>query len=395
MPDLNGLHRHIQAARSGNGTSRRRAIQSLSQQEEQRWTGLPSEVIHPLVEALQQQLLEATNQQVFRQELVILLGNLGVHSEPAIPQLIELLQDRMPDRIRSEAATALGKIGMQARKHAGQSIRIALVALWRSPNHTKYLHVRAAAALCRLKCDVPGLSSFLTSTVVADQDFALRVSAAEVLAWCSKDEVDVIPALLTAALTDKSEEVCQTAEASLDQLRLSRKKSIQLCARQLGTSLYAETALKSSGQLAVACLVEVLRKGDPKTREKALRILGNLGELAQAATPEVTKALHDKDPNNRLAAAKSLWNITKKSDDAVPVLIGLLKGKESKGEGDLESRRRFLQTVIEALRRIGSAAHDAIPALVAKTKDRNRLVSESAIRALRQIAPTLPNGAFW
>jgi HEAT repeat protein len=393
MTDENELHRHIQAARSGDAASRRRAIHTLSQLEEQRWSGAASEEIHPLVESLQQQLLEATNQRVLRQELVVLLGNLGTHSKPAIPQLIELLQDGIPDRIRAEAATALGKIGKEARNHADQRVQAALVALWLSPDHTKELHVRVAYSLCRLKIDATGLPSFLTSTLVADQNFALRLSAAEILAWCSKNEVDVVPALLTAALTDKCEEVSQRAETSLNELHLSRGQSILLCARQLGSSLYAETALRNSGEPAVSSLVEALRKGDLQTREKALRILGNLGELAQAATQEVTKALHDKNHDIRLAAAKALWNITKNAEGVVPSLVDLLKGKLALDQGADEARRRFLQTVIEALRRIGPPAQDAIPALIEKTKDKNRPVRESALGALKHIAPTLPNGA--
>ena len=52
-----------------------------------------------------------------------------------------------------------------------------------------------------------------------------------------------------------------------------------------------------------------------------------------------------------------------------------------------------LQTVIEALRRIGPPGKAAIPALMAKTKDKNRLVSESAISALKVIAPDVANEA--
>jgi HEAT repeat protein len=387
MLELTGLHKHIQAVLSGDGTSRRQAILYLKQQEEERWADASTEVIHPLVEALQQQLVGTTKQPVFRQEVATLLGNLGPHSEAAIPQLIELLQDGIPDRIRGSATIALGKIGKETKNHTHQKVRTALVALWLSPGHTKYIHVRVANALCRLKVEAIGLVRFLTSTVVADQDCALRIAAAEVLAWRGKNEFDVVPALLTAALTDKSEEVRQAAEASLEQLRLSRQKCVDLCAKQLGESLHAETALRSSGELAVSGLIKALRTGEIKTREQALRTLGSLGELGQAAIPEITKALQDRDQHIRLAGAKSLWNITKKADGAVPALVGLLNGKQAAPQGADEARRRFLQTVIEALRRIGPSAQEAIPALIEKAKDKNRLVSESAIGALKQIAP--------
>jgi HEAT repeat protein len=388
MLQSNGLHKHIQAVLSGDGTSRRQAILYLKEQEEQHWAGAASEVIHPLVQALQQQLLGTTKQPVFRQEVATLLGNLGPHSEPAIPELIELLQDGIPDRIRGSATIALGKIGKEAKNHSGQKVRNALVALWLAPGHTKYVHVRVANALCRMKVDASGLLTFLTTTVVADQDCALRISAAEVLAWRGKNEFDVVPALLTAALTDKSDEVRQAAEASLDRLGLSRKKCIDLCAKQLGESVHAETALRSCGELAVSGLIKALQSEETKTREKALRTLGGLGELAQAATAEITKALQDRDLFIRLAAAKSLWNITKKADVAVPALVDLLNRKQAAARDADETRRRFLQTVMEALRRIGPFAQEAIPALIEKTKDKNRMISESALSALKQIAPT-------
>src|SRR5262249_42733884 len=75
--------------------------------------------------------------------------------------------------------------------------------------------------------------------LAANQDASLRTAAAEALAWCNKNEPDVVPALLSAALNDRREEVRQRAQASLDQLRLSHKKAIQLCVKQLKESPYA------------------------------------------------------------------------------------------------------------------------------------------------------------
>src|SRR5438552_7949968 len=46
-----------------------------------------------------------------------------------------------------------------------------------------------------------------TTLFRSNQDSALRQSAAEALAWCDKNAVDVVPALLTAALHDKDEKV--------------------------------------------------------------------------------------------------------------------------------------------------------------------------------------------
>jgi len=75
-------------------------------------------------------------------------------------------------------------------------------------------------------------------------------------------------------------------------------------------------------------------------------------------------------------------------DLAVPVLVTLLKEKPPVDDDAGEARRMFLQTTIEALWRIGPPASAAVPALQRMTKEKNRLVSESAIEALKKIQPT-------
>lgn len=391
MLDLGKLRHHTQALDKGDDTARRQAVLSLKDHDAKEWATAPPDVMDPLIASLQQQLRSETKQTFIRKEVVTILGNMGLHSEPAMPQLIELLQEGKPEGIREAAAAALGTIG-RALIDSGcsdQKVRTALSVLWLSPTHSRISQVQVAIALCKLKIDAPGLLRFLTSTLMANQDASLRKSAAEALAWCGKNEVDVVPALLTAALNDKDDKVRQIAEAGLLQLNLSHEKASHLCSKQLKDSSYAETALRNCGQLAVPALIEALGMDDSETRQKAARTLGCLGELAAEAVPALTRALHDKNLDFRLAAAKGLWNITKKAELVVPVLVDLL---EEKGAATLEAsepRRRFLQTVIEALSRMGPLAKSAMSALTKKTKDKNRLISESALSALKGIAPSL------
>ena len=61
--------------------------------------------------------------------------------------------------------------------------------------------------------------------------------------------------------------------------------------------------------------------------------------------------LRDTDVEVRLAAAKSLWNITKTAAAVVPTMIELLKVKETADLEAAETRRRFIQSVMEALGR--------------------------------------------
>lgn len=411
MLDLRQLHNDIEVLESGTENSRRQTLQALRGHDPKEWAAVPVKVVQALVESLQQCLAGEMKQNFIRQEIVGLLGNIGRGAEPAIPQLIDMLQAGIADGIREGAALALGKIGKESRAAvdplinllssgrptlvvrairalgeigcADLKVRTALTEQWQSPQ-SQNGQVQAAIALCKLHVQVAGLLRFLTSTLTANQDAALRMSAAEGLAWCPKDESEVVPALLAAAVNDKNEEVRQRAQASLDQLRLSQKRTMQICSRQLQDSPYAETALRHSGQLGVPALIEALGAKESVIKEKAARILGSLGELAAAAVPELSKALRDRDAEMRLAAAKGLWNITKNADDVVPVLVDLLKDGAAAHNAD-DSRRRFLQTVMEALQRIGPPAKAAIPALTGKTRDKNRLVSESALSALKEI----------
>src|SRR4029079_8262947 len=115
--------------------------------------------------------------------------------------------------------------------------------------------------------------------------------------------------------------------------------------------------------MAIPALIDALDTDEPAAREKAARTLGGMGEAAAAAVPALTATLKDKHMEVRLAAAKALWNITKNADVVVPVMIELLRGKWSTAPDVSEERRRFLQSVIESLCRIGPPAQAAAAAL--------------------------------
>lgn len=421
MLDQGQLRQKIQAIKSGNENSRRDAILALKAVERADWDHFTNEPIRGVVDVLRHQIPKSqengTKPPLFRQEVVTILGNIGPRAEPALPQLVELLSDGVPDGIREATATALGKIGKEARVAidrliailnsncrialadrvaralgdigcADQRVKTALTNLWLIPVHSHSNQVQVAIALCKLRIEARGLLKYLTATLVSSRDSSLRKSAAEALAWCSKTDLDVVPAL-TAALHDEDEEVRKLAERAMNTLRLTPPKAIQLCAQQLKDSAHAETALRKSGQAAVPALIEALDSKEPLAREKASRTLGSIGELANEAAPALEYVLRDKQLEVRLAAAKGLWNVSKKGDAVVPVLAELLTGKTFPNPDAPDARRVFYQSVIEALCRIGQSAKAAIPALTRKAKDENRLIRESAQRALREIGPPL------
>jgi HEAT repeat protein len=419
MLDIRQLDKHILALDNGDDTLRREALQSLRHHDEQEWATAPIEASHSVVKVLKGQLLNGIKHPFAQKDVATILGNIGTRSKSALPQLIELLHEGVPDPVRQAAVTALGKIGKEARVAVDELVRLlatsrpplsaqaihalgnigcadgrvrsVLVNLWLSPQQLQSGKVQVAIALCKLHIAAQNLLRTVTGTLLGNQEICLRKAAAEALAWCSKNETDVVPALLTASLSDTKEEVRQLAQAGLDRMRLSHEKAIHLCCRQLGDSSYAEVALRKSGALAVPALIEALGSEEPAIRVKAARTLGCVGEAGAEAAPALTTALHDNDLDVRLAAVKGLWNITKTADVVVPALVDLLKVKRA---GDLEAgetRRRFLQTIMEALRRIGPPATAAVSALTAMTKDSNRHIRECALSALQMIAPPVAN----
>ena len=415
MLDQGTVQKHIKELEKGGEASRRQALQFLKHIERSEWDTAPPSVLQSLVASLQQQLLGETTHPWIQREVATILGNLGRHSKTAVEQLIRLLQDGIPDSVREPVVKALGQFGAEAKGAvdglivlskgrtnlaihavcalseigcADHRVRSALVDLWLLGAQSQNGQGQLAIALCKLRIDAKGLLDFLVSNLASNQSHAIRKAAAEALAWHNKDEVDVVPALLAASLNDGTEEVRQAAQAALNQLHVTHEKAIQLCVKRLKDSSCAETALRKSGQLAVPALVKALDSEETTTRVKAIQILAYLGELAAMAVPALRKALHDKNSDIRLAAAKGLWKITNKADLAVPVLVQLLEEKRPADGNGSESRRQYLQTVIEALWRIGPPAAAAVPALRSKTRDANRLIGESAANAIGRIAPS-------
>jgi HEAT repeat protein len=416
MLDSRQLHKYILALDNGDDVLRRGALQSLRQHNEQEWSAAPVEISHSIVKALTRQLLNGTRAPFIRREAATVLGNIGSRSRSALPQLIELLRDGVPDPVREGAATALGKIGKQARSavdplvrlltnsrpaltdqvvralgnigRADDNVRSALISLWPSPTQLHSGNAQVAIALCKLRIAARNLVAAVANTLVTNHDVRLRKAAAEALAWCVKDETDAVPVLLSASLADTDEQVRHLARAGLDRMRLSHEEAIHLCSEQLEESIHAEGALRKSGRLAVPALIAALGAKKAVTRLKAARILGCLGEVAAEAAPALSAALYDKDLDVRLAAVKGLWNVTKTADVVVTTLVDLLERARVAGRVAGEVRRSYLQTVMEALSRVGLSATAAVSALTAATRDSDRHVRESALSALQAIAPT-------
>jgi HEAT repeat protein len=419
MLNVRQLRGHIETLNSGDEPARREAIAALKEHDSQFWAEAPSDIVQPLVKVLKRRLGQADNLNGakayprFRQDAATVLGKIGGPAQVVVPELTGLLAKGVPDCIREAAATALGSIGKPSRPAIGallemldpdcrvqlaacvaralgdigtadQHVKAALLQLWALPIRCENSRFQVAIALCKLHCDANGLIETLTNTLAASGKSFARLAAAEALSWCNKETPGVVPAFLVA-LHDEDEQVRAVAAKALQHWHLSEARAITMCCQQLPDCALARTALRKSGADAISALVGTLDSKNPDVREQAAQTIGAIGEPAAPAAKALAAVLKDKDGAVRLAAAKALWNITKQPDLVVPVLASLLKGNGIPPADAGELRRRFLQTVIEALGRIGPVAKNALPALKATMKDDNRLIRESAERALKAI----------
>lgn len=418
---MNRTKKHIDALNANDDATRWEGVRTLKALDASHWDAATADEVHALVEALCQQLprrSESSGARLpthLRRDVAFILGKLGERAADSVTTLMELLKEDEPEGIREAAATALGDLGAVARPaipgllavltpncrvplavrvacalgEIGGSdarVRSALSDLWRSTVSRPITQIQISLPLCKLKVDAPGLLPTLAAGAVAGPNASHRVSACESLAWCCKTQLSVLPAL-TAATHDEDELVRKAATAALEKLGVSLPKAIQACVKQLKDCPHSVTALRRTGVLGVTGLIKALEDDEPSVRESAAKILSSIGEPAVQAAPALLKTLRDRCSEVRLSAAKALWNITKKPDAVVPALASLLTAKISPATDDSEVRRRFLQSVIEALGRMGPAAQEAVPSLLEISEDDNRLVRESAVRTLRQIAP--------
>jgi HEAT repeat protein len=125
---------------------------------------------------------------------------------------------------------------------------------------------------------------------------------------------------------------------------------------------------------AAAALLETLRSGEKNFVLPIVCALGEIGDAAATAIPEVRKLLGDASDPLRTQCLATLVEI---GDDVVPLLAARLTSP------DPETRR----WATSMLRDMGPAASPAVPALTAALGDADGLVASHAIAALGEIGP--------
>jgi len=172
-----------------------------------------------------------------------------------------------------------------------------------------------------------------------DQDKDVRWLAAQQLGSIDPGEGAVQP--LCDVLKNKQEEVRVRASAaySLGRIRADVRTAVPALSEALNSedSLLGVNAAgslikiyPSLNEKSLKALLNGLKDNRSYVRNSAIRALGQMGQDAKEAVPELARALNDEDKMCRLAAAQALERMGKEARAAVPALFEALKDEDER-----------------------------------------------------------------
>jgi len=270
-------------------------------------------------------------------ELDAAINKLRKIGEPALPALMEALQDKNL-QVRRSAADVLRQIGRPA---------------------------------------IPALAKALKNS-----DANVRRSAAYALGKMGAEAKTALPQLVPL-LNDSDAKVRSNAAFALEGIGAKAKTAVPQVVRLLKDSdanvrsraASALGAIGAEAKTAVPQLVPLLKDSDAKVRSRAASALGRIGAEAKTALPQLVPLLKDSDANVRDSAAYALGRIGAEAKTALPQLVPLLK----------DSNANVRSNAAYALGKIGAEAKTALPQLVPLLKDSNAKVCSDAASALEKI----------
>jgi HEAT repeat protein len=383
-----------------------------------------------------------------RLALIELLRDIGPAAEASVPLLVEILQDPEEpyDSVKTQAAMALGWIGTAEAKAAAQAFYAGLSTEFadtatdteadrsasqsaflirqelrsRAPSdgvisasvgQLRALGARAAPALPTLlrAYNDPrlgtGLREEITTTLQAAGVADVEAAAARAAAAESPDLLAEVIAEIRSedsfirglAMTElgRMEASEPAIDAMIDALREGRnpgdaarvlgdfgepaERALPEIVRYFDDERAGANAIQAAGKIGVkdpstiTGLRRVLAVPDHRHRGMAARALGVLH--ATEALPELVQVLSDGGKYDRILAASALGQLGHDAAPAVGALSAVLD------DPDLDLRR----AAVEALGRIGDAAAPATAAIAAQLKTGDGRLQEAARRALAAV----------
>ncbi len=354
----------------------------------------------PAVEALQKVLAEKDREPGCRRDAATMLGRLGEAARPAIPALIEALNDKDIET-QNRAAQALVELGAAPLEAAPALVRLAKEsAAFRPKSLAAFESMGEHAAdyplaLLKLKAkEDTGTRREAARILVRlaprfkqnpeplfagleDSDDSVRATTLEALAACGAESKTLL-APLTAALADTHPEVAQAACKSLagmssEPAALVALAEIRVRGAQNVMRNEAGRAVIAAGTRALPALPvlrQALKDKDDSVREWAMQAIENIGPAAADAIPDMLECLVQFKAT-RLEAARAMGKFGEKSVDP---LIALL----SNSDADVRRHAGFA---------LGFVGAPAIAQTAAALSSENADAVEAAIGALERLAP--------
>src|SRR5262249_25165095 len=110
----------------------------------------------------------------------------------------------------------------------------------------------------------------------------------------------------------------------------------------------------------IAVLLEALKDKNPNLRRLSATLLAQMKPIPASAAPALRELLQDPDLNLRINVAVSLCGLPEQAQEAIPVLVGVLKTPK---------QRTQAAQAVEALAQLGPQAKEAVPVLLAALQD--------------------------
>ncbi|XZN98176.1 MAG: HEAT repeat domain-containing protein [Microcoleus sp.] len=307
--------------------------------------------------------------------------------EPAIPDLIEALQDKNL-LVRRSVTHVLQRNGgraipglVKALKDSDVKVRRNSVNVLKTIVGKRFLPEQSSEA----KNAVPQLIPLLK-----DSDAEVRNTAASALGSMGAEAKIAVPQLILL-LKDSDAGVRRSAAYALGEIGAEAKTAVpQLIPLLKDSDAYVRSntafALRSIGaeaKTAVPQLILLLKDSYAEVRINAADVLGSIGAEAKTAVPQLLLLLKDSDIRVRGSSAEALGKIGAEAQTVVPQLILLLKDSDTLGQ---------IGAAL-TLGQIGAEAKTAVPQLILLLKDSNASVRSSAASALESIALSLQEKA--
>ncbi len=267
----------------------------------------------------------------------------GPDAAPAVPGLVEMLDDRSED-FRLLVGETLGALGPTAREA------------------------------------VPSLIQSLKGKTARTPEVVIKV-----LGQIGPDAKEAVPVLATALSDPK---LRREALEALFAIGPAAKEAIPAMRRAIRDTVdespfsgVVVQGWERLGEDAVPLILEFLDEKEPVSLFQSATALGKIGPPAKQTVPLLIRALKHSDRDVRIAAAQALWRI-EKSTAGVPVLAELL-------HEDLKDRDtpQLVKSAATVLGEMGPAAKPALPALEKVLPGKYFGTAEVVKQAIRQIDP--------